>query len=106
MEWTSSAISVWVFSRGGIPSDIKNETPNPSGWGTPTVKFTGCNFDSYFKNHNIIFDITFCGGWAGQVWSTQGSCGGLAPTCQDYVAKNPTAFAQSYWTINSVKVYQ
>jgi hypothetical protein len=108
MEWTSSAISVHFFPRNAIPADITANTPNPSSWGAPQAKFTssgaGCNIDNHFKNHQIIFDTTFCGDWAGQVWSS-GSCASKATTCEAYVANNPGAFESAYWLINSVKVY-
>lgn len=107
MEWTSSSISVWFFPRTAIPSDITAGSPVTSGWGLPTVKFTGntCNIDQHFQQHQIVFDTTFCGDWAGEVWSS-GSCASVAPTCVDYVAANPGAFSEAYWLINSVKVYQ
>lgn len=108
MQWASSGIYVWFFPRGSIPNDITNGSPDTSGWGTPTASFSGsgCDFDTYFQNNNIIFDTTFCGTWAGAVWDSQGSCGSLADTCQDYVANNPGAFVDAYWLINSVTVYQ
>jgi hypothetical protein len=104
MEWTSQAISVFFFPRTSIPGDITSGKPNPTGWGTPTVTFTGCDIDTHFANHNIIFDTTFCGQWAGEVWSS-GSCAAVADTCNDYVGANPQAFVDAYWSINSVKVY-
>jgi hypothetical protein len=106
MEWTSSAIEVYFFPRNAIPSDITSGSPNPSGWGTPVASFSGsgCDIDTHFMNHNIIFDTTFCGDWAGQVWSSS-QCASLASTCDAYVAANPSAFTQAYWSINSVKVY-
>lgn len=109
MEWTSSAISIYFFPRNSIPSDISSGRPNPSGWGAPQAKFSGngCNIDQHFMNHNIIFDTTFCGDWAGNTWSSsQGSCASKAATCQAYVANNPADFANAYWLINSVKVYK
>jgi len=107
MEWTSSAIEVYFFPRNAIPSDITSGSPNPSGWGTPVASFSGngCDIDSHFMNHNIVFDTTFCGDWAGQVWSSS-QCASLASTCDAYVAANPSAFTQAYWMINSVKTYQ
>lgn len=110
MQWTSSAIKVFFFPRSSIPSDIQSGNPNPSGWGTPLVSFnggSGCNIDSHFSQMQIVFDTTFCGDWAGQasVWSS-GTCGSQAATCQDFVAANPSAFSQAYWTVNYVKVYQ
>jgi hypothetical protein len=110
MEWTSSAIEIYFWPRSAIPADITSGNPDPTTWGTPTASFSGsgtpgCNIDQHFINHNIIFDTTFCGAWAGTVWA-QSQCASLAPTCAEYVAQNPKAFAQAYWLINSVKVYQ
>jgi hypothetical protein len=108
MQWSSDGIYVWFWSRGSIPGDVSGGTPDPTGWGAPTAAFSGsgCDFDTYFQNNNIVFDTTFCGSWAGSVWDSQGSCEGLTDTCQDYVANNPGAFVDAYWLINSVRVYQ
>jgi hypothetical protein len=107
MQWASTGIYVWFWKRGSIPSDITNGSPNTMSWGTPMASFSGsgCDFDTAFKNHNLVFDTTFCGSWAGSVWPSS-SCSSLAATCDDYVANNPAAFANAYWLINSVKVYQ
>jgi len=110
MEWTSSAIEIYFWPRSTIPADITSGNPDPTTWGTPSASFSGsgtpgCTIDQHFMNHNIIFDTTFCGAWAGTVWP-QSQCAALAPTCAEYVAENPKAFAQAYWLINSVKVYQ
>jgi Glycosyl hydrolases family 16 len=106
-EWTSEAISVWFFPRSAIPSDLNSGTPNPDNWGIPTAQFTGgCNIDQHFKNQQIVFDITFCGQWAGQVWGQDATCAPKAATCQDYVQNTPSAFTDTYWSINSLKVYQ
>lgn len=52
-----------------------------------------------------VFDITFCGDWAGSVWSSSG-CAGKASTCNAFVQNNPTAFDETYWRVNSLKVYE
>lgn len=109
MEWTSGAINIWFFPRGSVPGDISGPNPNPSGWGAATASFvggSGCDIDSHFMNNNIVFDTTFCGDWAGAVWGQDSTCSALAGTCQDYVQNHPEAFAESYWTVNSLKVYQ
>lgn len=111
MEWTSTAISIWFFPRTAIPADITSSSPDPSTWGSPVSEFSsgsdgGCDIDEHFAGHNIVFDTTFCGAWAGQVWSSDATCSALASTCDAYVAANPTAFAEAYWLVNSVKVYQ
>lgn len=53
-----------------------------------------------------VFDTTFCGDWAGAVFSSSQTCSALASSCEDYVRNNPSAFADAYWLINSLKVYQ
>jgi len=108
MQWESSGVYVWFFERGSIPADITAGAPVTGNWGLPIVAFNGgssCEIDSFFANENIVFDTTFCGTWAGAVWSS-GSCASLASTCEDYVAAYPGAFAPAYWLINSVDVYQ
>jgi hypothetical protein len=107
MEWTSEAIKVFFFPRSSIPSDISSGSPDTSTWGPPVASFSGsgCDIDSHFTNHNIVFDTTFCGQWAGQVWA-KGECASKANTCDEFVAKNPDAYKEAYWIINSVRVYQ
>ncbi|KAL8740361.1 MAG: hypothetical protein Q9190_006929 [Brigantiaea leucoxantha] len=106
-EWTSQAIRIWHFPRDMISNDIKTGKPNPAGWGTPVAKFAGgCNIDQHFQNHNIIFDTTFCGDWAGDAWTSSPSCKSKAATCQAFVQENPEKFEESYWLVKSVKVYE
>ncbi|OQN95825.1 hypothetical protein B0A48_18110 [Cryoendolithus antarcticus] len=105
-EWTESAISIFFFPRGSIPSDISGGSPDPSGWGKPLASFQGgCDISSMFKEQQIVFDTTFCGDWAGNTWSSS-SCSSKAATCNAFVQNNPSAFADAYWTVNSLKVYQ
>ena len=105
-EWTSDAISIWFFPRSAIPSDITSGSPDPTTWGSATASFSGgCDIDQFFMNNQIVFDTTFCGDWAGNVWSTDPVCSAKASTCQDYVQNNPSDFADAYWSINSLKVY-
>ncbi|EXJ88600.1 endo-1,3(4)-beta-glucanase [Capronia coronata CBS 617.96] len=106
-EWTSAGINIWFFPRSAIPSDLASGNPDPSNWGSPTAAFGGgCEIDDFFNSHQIVFDTTFCGDWAGNVWSADPICGAKAPSCQNYVQNNPSAFADAYWSINSLKVYQ
>lgn len=97
-EWTSEYIKVWFFPRNNIPHDITNGAPDPKTWNSPQASFigaSGCNLDTHFMNHNIIFDTTFCGDWAGNVWIYDSACSALASSCIDYVAGNPAAFQNS-----------
>ncbi|KAF4585708.1 Concanavalin A-like lectin/glucanase [Ophiocordyceps camponoti-floridani] len=107
-EWTSDHIAVWYFPRSAIPKDVSGGQPNPSSWGMPMARFAGCDFDSHFSNHQLVFDTTFCGEWAGNpsVWAADKTCSSMAATCKDYVAAHPEAFRDSYWEVKSVKVYQ
>ncbi|KAH8152347.1 uncharacterized protein LAJ45_03774 [Morchella importuna] len=103
-EWNSDFIKIWFFPRNAIPANVLSTTPEPTGWGTPVAVFQGsCDINSKFISHKIIFDITFCGDWAGNVWGSSGCPTSM--TCNDYVANTPAAFTQTYWQINSLKVY-
>ncbi len=105
-EFTSSAISIWFFPRSAIPTDIASGSPNPKGWGKPHASFgSPCNIGHFVKQQQIVFDTTFCGDWAGGVWSTDAMCSAKAATCQEFVQNNPLAFKETYWSINSLKVY-
>jgi len=103
MKWDQDGISVWNFYRVAIPQDILEGIPNPANWPNPTATLepAGCNPLKYFKNHTIIFDITFCGDWAGNSYATSGCPG----TCSDRLM-NPTNFVNASWNINSLKVYR
>ena len=108
MEWTSDHINVHFFPHSNAPADILGAAPDPTTWGNPTASFVGgstCDIDANFQNNNIVLDTTFCGSWAGNVWSSDQVCGPKAATCQDYVQNNPSAFTEAYWTINSLRVY-
>jgi len=97
-------IQAWFWTRSAVPSDITNGKPQPSGWGKPYANFEFGQYcpSSHFANHNIVFDLTFCGDWAGNNFGTD--CPGKG-ACNTYVQNNPTAFNEAYWTINSLKVY-
>jgi len=107
MERTTSYIKVWYWARNdnSIPSDVKSGSSSiqTSNWPTPFALFpnTQCDISSHFGPHNLIFDLTFCGDWAGAVYSSSG----CPSDCVDYVNGNPSAFANAYWDIASVKVF-
>lgn len=105
-EWTSAAIKIWFFPRSAIPADVASGNPEPSeAWGAPRAAFAGdFKVDEHFKDLNIVFDTTFCGDWAGKVWANS-SCAVLAPTCEEYVTQNRAAFRDTFWAINSLKVF-
>ena len=108
MEWTSSSIKAWFWPRNAIPGDVSSGSPNPSSWGTPFAnQADNCDISTHFAQHNMVFDTTFCGDWAGSVFASDPVCGSQAGgNCQTYVASNPGAFQDAYWAINYVSVYQ
>ncbi|KAG9727864.1 endo-1,3(4)-beta-glucanase, partial [Aureobasidium melanogenum] len=108
MEWTDEAISIWFFQRGSIPSNVLSANPSPDAtWGKPLSQFTGCcDIPEFFSDQQIVFDVTFCGDWAGSVWSSDSTCSALSGSCTDYVANNPQAFGNAYWSINSLQVFE
>jgi len=103
MKWDEEGIAVWSFYRNAVPTDIVTNQPSPSLWGTPVAVLepAGCDPIANFVNHSIIFDITFCGDWAGNSYATSGCPG----TCSDRLI-DPSNFVNASWTINSVKVYK
>lgn len=103
-KWDENEIATWSFYRAAIPQDILAGTPNPSGWGTPASKLvpTNCNpLSNFFANMSIVFDMTFCGDWAGNSYATSGCPG----TCEDRLM-NPTNFVNATWIINHLSVYK
>jgi hypothetical protein len=110
VERTTSFIKVWFWSRvaTGIPSDVSGgaTSVDTDNWGTPTAFFpdTSCPISSIFGPHNIIFDLTFCGDWAGA--STVYAASGCPSTCVDYVNNNPSAFSNAYFDFAWLKIYE
>lgn len=103
--WSTSSIDIYFFPRGSVPSDIGSGKPDPSSWGTPAAQYEGsCDISSHFQSQQIVFDVTFCGGWGSPDFSS-GSCASKASSCQDYVSANPDAFKDVYWHVNALKVY-
>ena len=85
IEWTFEHINIWFWPRGRAPSDVTGVNPNPIAWSTPTVSYRqdqGCIMDDHFQNMRLVFDIAFCGDWAGQpaIFDADGQCPG---TCED-----------------------
>jgi len=104
MKWDDEGIAVWNFYRAAIPQDITDgQSPNPSTWGEPAAQLapSGCDPLKFFANHSIIFDITFCGDWAGNSYATSGCPGSCADRLMD-----PGNFVNASWSINSLKVYE
>lgn len=103
MKWDVSGIGVWSFYRAAIPQDVIDGQPTPSNWGEPVAFLEpgGCNPITNFVNHSIVFDITFCGDWAGNSYATSGCPG----TCSGRLM-DPSNFVNASWRINALTVYR
>ncbi|KAL5507244.1 hypothetical protein ACEPAH_6700 [Sanghuangporus vaninii] len=98
-----AAVYFWARNDPSVPDEIKSgaKTVNPDdSWGEPEALFPTdtCNWGQHFDAHTLVFDLTFCGDWAGSSFS----CGGK---CEDYVDQNPDKFKDAYWEVNAVRVY-
>ncbi|THH00761.1 hypothetical protein EW026_g1828 [Hermanssonia centrifuga] len=85
---------------GGPPTIHPDAT-----WGTPDADFPvgdGCIYEDHFDAHMMVFDLTFCGDWAGADYPNSPGCSG---DCVDFVNNNPDEFTEAYWEINSLRVY-
>nr|GAT44210.1 predicted protein [Mycena chlorophos] len=92
-----------TVDRSAIPPDIISGNPTPTGWGTPVASLapSGCDPVTNFVNHSIVFDITFCGDWAGNSYATSGCPGSCTTHLMD-----PTNYVNASWIINTLKVYK
>jgi hypothetical protein len=58
MEWTSTFIRIYFFSRNAIPADIIAGKPDSSKWGIPAADFDsqygGCDIDANFPPQTIV----------------------------------------------------
>ncbi|KAM3515260.1 hypothetical protein MY11210_001153 [Beauveria gryllotalpidicola] len=106
MLWDDEYIKVWHFDRDAAPADIAAKKPTPAGWGKPAAVYGGksCDVGSHFRDMSIVLNIDFCGDYGNAVWASDG-CSSLAPTCAEWVAKNPAAFSNTYWDINYIDAY-
>ncbi|KAF7314551.1 Glycoside hydrolase family 16 protein [Mycena kentingensis (nom. inval.)] len=109
MERTDTFINVWFWPRnaGNVPADVKanSASVDTSAWGTPTANFpnTNCNFPEFFRQNNIIINLTFCGAWAGDAAIYAAS--GCPSTCNAFVEENPSAFSNAYFEFNAIRVF-
>ncbi|KAJ5102504.1 hypothetical protein N7532_003033 [Penicillium argentinense] len=110
MEWTEEYLKIWFFPRAKIPESITDGKPDPSQFGIPMALVQeDCDVANSFKPQSFTFDVTFCGDWAGGVFGDSGcpaTSSDSFQSCHNYVANHPAAFKETYWEINSVKIYQ
>ncbi|KAJ7647389.1 glycoside hydrolase family 16 protein [Roridomyces roridus] len=110
MQRSSCGIYMWFWARNDttvpieVSQGLSTVNPDPRNWGTPDAAFPTdeCDYASHFNAHSIIFDLTFCGDWAGSpsAWT---DCG--PSSCSDFVRNNPSNFTEAYWEIAALRVY-
>ncbi|KAF2679138.1 glycoside hydrolase family 16 protein [Lentithecium fluviatile CBS 122367] len=109
LQVEADGIKIWHFKNGEVPSDLNSANPNPNTWANPTVSISpkSCDFNKAFSRFHVIINITFCGGWAGgEDWNGQCAAQTGQSSCNAWVAGNPDNFDDTYWDINSVKLFQ
>ncbi|PWN26750.1 hypothetical protein BDZ90DRAFT_232867 [Jaminaea rosea] len=104
---TGNGIRVWFWPQGSAPSDLASgsNSVNPANWGKPGAQFAiadECHAD--FGEHQITFDITLCGDWAGNTYE-QTSCAKTYGACSAQVGYNGSSFNEAYWAVDSVRVF-
>jgi hypothetical protein len=55
--YLEESLKIWIFHRGGIPSDITSGNPDPTGWGTPLLDFepqASCSVATNFGMQTIV----------------------------------------------------
>ncbi|KAF2814434.1 uncharacterized protein BDZ99DRAFT_340877, partial [Mytilinidion resinicola] len=113
LQVESDGIRIWQFPRDRIPADITAGNPEPSGWGNAILDWqpASCDMETAFASMTTVLNIDLCGSnYSGGAWGEEDWTGCYASTkvgtCEAYVRDNPTAFADAYFLINSVKWYQ
>ncbi|EEB09148.1 glycosyl hydrolase family 16 [Schizosaccharomyces japonicus yFS275] len=106
LDWRSEGIRAWFFPRNSTPPDIYTANPQPHDWGYPDADFpnTYCDIDTNFQSQRIVFDLTFCGDWAGA--DSVYDLFGCPSTCTSFVANSPKNFTEAYWNIRSLQVFK
>lgn len=106
--WDNEGVRVFRWPRGTAPADVSNRTtPQPSSWGVPVARFDfGASCDStHFHDHQIIFDNTLCGDWAGNTFNMACSAVASGLTCEQFVSVGAN-MAEAYFVVNYVEVWQ
>ncbi|KAF8558266.1 endo-beta-glucanase [Imleria badia] len=108
IERTSSNIKVYFWPRGdhSVPPQVELSyaVVEPATWGTPAAAWSNdmCDFPSHFGPHNIIINLTFCGDWAGAVYSNSGC---PDTSCESFVNNNPGSFHDAYFDFSAIRIY-
>eukprot|EP00425_Heterocapsa_triquetra_P001183 CAMPEP_0195061356 /NCGR_PEP_ID=MMETSP0448-20130528/8319_1 /TAXON_ID=66468 /ORGANISM="Heterocapsa triquestra, Strain CCMP 448" /LENGTH=454 /DNA_ID=CAMNT_0040091909 /DNA_START=74 /DNA_END=1438 /DNA_ORIENTATION=+ len=117
MHWDpDKGISTWFFPNGTEPADLTGDSiwgssPKPWKWGRPYSHFDlqpkdGSCPKSHFRNMRLVFDLTFCGDMGSMTFASQCGAQASSMTCEQLVSDHPEAFADAYWSVRRLDVYQ
>ncbi|CDS00560.1 related to mixed-linked glucanase precursor MLG1 [Sporisorium scitamineum] len=106
---TGKGVRVWYFPNNNpssIPSDLSatSTAVSTDSWPKPNAYFPISSCYADFAAHKIVFDITLCGDWAGNAYNQSG-CNAQYPACSYQVGYNGSSFNQSYWSVESLRLY-
>ncbi|KAK2462476.1 hypothetical protein APHAL10511_005446 [Amanita phalloides] len=107
MQRSEYGVHVWLRQLWDLPWGVAEGAERLSVnlfWEPPdvTFDFTSCDYLEHFDDHAMIFDLTFCGDWAGNAFATSGC---PSTNCTSYVDDNPSAFSEAYWAVKVLRVY-
>lgn len=100
-QWLEHKISVWFFPHGEEPADLIANAPRPHTWPTPYAAFpldANCA-GTHFEDLQLVYDTTFCGGFAGQTYAA--TCADEALPC--HTASAADSDTQCFETINTIR---
>ena len=104
--WDAAGIRAYSWPRGKVPADLTARADlNETGWGLPYARFEFGDecAPSHFHDHQIIFDLTLCGDWAGATFAQ--ACADISGDCEGYIS-NPANVQEAFWLVNYVDVWQ
>lgn len=107
---TSSTTSSPISSTSNCSTVSSPQKLDPSSWGAPGLLAGGteCDVGRTFANQTVVINITLCGDAAGGDDWVESGCAAETGynSCARYVAANPGDFADVWFGVRSVKVYQ
>ena len=106
--WDRRGIRTYRWARGAVPSALAaRKPPREADWGLPYARFDfgpGCDA-GHFHSHQIVFDLTLCGDWAGGTFASQCADVAKGASCEAFVSRGANMM-EAYWDVNYVDVWE
>jgi len=107
-ELAENGVSIWFFERAKVPDVFKTKPDkvDTTALGTPMGNWPSdtCDPTKFFLPQALVFDITFCGDFAGSPQFFPQTCSGMC--YNDYVINNGSAgYANAYFDVGYVRVF-